>query len=125
MPNYKGYTPNKRTQEYCEQVARTCKSIGEFWSKHRSAATKAHMEGWIDSYTWLTRERAKRYSLDEDQAKKLIREVDKDRSSFYRYYTDQVWGEAGNYDLCIDSGRIGTEGAVQVIVSCLHARGLI
>lgn len=67
----------------------------------------------------------KRYSLDEDQAKKLIREVDKDRSSFYRYYTDQIWGEAGNYDLCIDSGQIGTEGAVQVIVSCLHARGLI
>ena len=67
----------------------------------------------------------KRYSLDEDQAKKLIREVDKDRSSFYRYYTDQIWGEAGNYDLCIDSGRIGTEGAVQVIVSCLKARGLI
>ena len=66
-----------------------------------------------------------RYSLGEEQAKKLIREVDKDRSSFYRYYTDQIWGEAGNYDLCIDSGRIGTEGAVDVIVSCLKARGLI
>ena len=66
-----------------------------------------------------------RYSLGEEQAKKLIREVDKDRASFYRYYTDQIWGEAGNYDLCIDSGRIGAEGAVQVIVSCLKARGLI
>ena len=66
-----------------------------------------------------------RYSLDEDQAKKLIREVDKDRSSFYRYYTDQIWGEAGNYDLCIDSGRIGVDGAVQVIITCLKARGLI
>ena len=66
-----------------------------------------------------------RYSLGEDQARKLIREVDKDRASFYRYYTDQLWGEAGNYDLCIDSGRIGVNGAVQVIVSCLRARGLI
>ena len=65
-----------------------------------------------------------RYSLGEEQAKKLIREVDKDRSSFYRYYTDQIWGEAGNYDLCIDSSRIGVSGAVQVIVSCLKARGL-
>lgn len=66
-----------------------------------------------------------RYSLGEEQAKKLIREVDKDRSSFYRYYTDQLWGEAENYDLCIDSGRIGTLGTVQVIVSCLRARGLV
>lgn len=66
-----------------------------------------------------------RYSLDEDRARKLIRQVDKDRASFYRYYTDQIWGEAGNYDLCIDSGRIGPEGAVQVVMSCLKARGMI
>lgn len=66
----------------------------------------------------------KRYSLSEDQAKKLIRDVDKDRASFYRYYTDQIWGEAGNYDLCIDSSRIGVDGAVEVIVSCLKARGM-
>ena len=66
-----------------------------------------------------------RYALDEDRARRLIREVDKDRASFYRYYTDQIWGEAGNYDLCIDSGRIGAEGAVQVIMSCLKARGMI
>ena len=65
----------------------------------------------------------KRYSIGEDQAKKLIREVDKDRSSFYRYYTDQIWGEACNYDLCINGGRLGVDGAVEVIVSCLRARG--
>jgi cytidylate kinase len=68
---------------------------------------------------------AARYSLGEEQARKLIREVDKDRASFYRYYTDQIWGEAGNYDLCINSGLIGVEGAVQVIMSCLKARGMI
>ena len=39
-----------------------------------------------------------RKSLSRDQAKKLIREVDKDRSSYYRYYTDQTWGESGCYD---------------------------
>lgn len=57
----------------------------------------------------------KRKNLSEDQARKLIKEVDKDRASYYRYYTDQIWGEADNYDLCIDSSRIGVEGAVQVI----------
>lgn len=62
-----------------------------------------------------------RKRLSEDQAKKLIREVDKDRASYYRYYTDQVWGETGNYDLVIDSSRIGTAGAVEVIRAYLNA----
>ena len=62
-----------------------------------------------------------RKHLSEDQAKKLIREVDKDRASYYRYYTDQVWGEAGNYDLVIDSSRVGTAGAVKVIRAYLDA----
>ena len=56
-----------------------------------------------------------RKSLTEDQARKLIKEVDKDRASYYRYYTDQIWGETQNYDLCVDSSRIGVDGAVQVI----------
>lgn len=56
-----------------------------------------------------------RKSIGEEQAKKLLKEVDKDRSSYYKYYTDQIWGEAENYDLCIDSGKIGVRGAVNVI----------
>lgn len=63
----------------------------------------------------------KRKNLSYEQAKKLLREVDKDRSSYYKYYTDQLWGEAENYDLCIDSSRIGVAGAVQVIKTYIEA----
>lgn len=62
-----------------------------------------------------------RKQIGEEQAKKLIREVDKDRSSYYRYYTDQVWGEAGNYDLVIDVSKTGHAGAAKVIQCCLEA----
>jgi len=62
-----------------------------------------------------------RRNLTEEQAKKLIKEVDKDRSSYYKYYTDQIWGEAENYDLCIDSSRIGVEGAVKVIKAYIES----
>ena len=65
------------------------------------------------------REMMKRRDLSEDQAKKLIRQVDKDRSSYYRYYTDQDWGDRQYYDLCINSDKVGVEGAVQVIKACL------
>jgi len=68
-----------------------------------------------------TNELMKRKNITEEQAKKLLKEVDKDRGSYYKYYTDQVWGEAENYDLCIDSSRIGIAGSVQVIKAYMEA----
>ena len=65
-----------------------------------------------------------RQGLDEAQARKKIKEVDKDRSSFYKYYSDQTWGDAQNYDLCINSSKLGVEGTVQTILSYIKARGL-
>ncbi len=62
-----------------------------------------------------------RRGLTQEQAKKLVKEVDKDRASYYKYYTDQIWGESGNYDICVDSGRIGVDGAVSVIASYISA----
>ncbi len=64
-----------------------------------------------------------RRNLTEEQARKLIKEVDKDRSSYYKYYTDQSWGHMENYDLCINSSRTGVDGAVQVIKAYLNACG--
>ncbi len=62
----------------------------------------------------------KRKDLNADQAKKLIKEVDKDRSSYYKYYTDQLWGDAKNFDVCINSGKLGVDGSVKVIKACLE-----
>ena len=62
-----------------------------------------------------------RKDITKDQAKKLIKEVDKDRASYYRYYTDQSWGESGCYDLCLNVGRVGVEGAAEIIEACIKA----
>lgn len=61
--------------------------------------------------------------LSEDEARKLIRQVDKDRASYYRYYTDQLWGERSNFDLILNSGRIGVDGCVKVIRQYIEAMG--
>ena len=34
-----------------------------------------------------------RQGLDEAQARKKIKEVDRDLSSFYKYYSEQLWGD--------------------------------
>ena len=66
----------------------------------------------------------RRQGLDETEARKKIKEVDKDRSSFYRYYSDQTWGDAQNHDMCINSSKLGVEGTVQVILDYIKVRGL-
>ena len=62
----------------------------------------------------------KKQNLSEDQARKLIRQVDKDRSSYYKYYTDQIWGERENFDLILNSAKTGVEGAVKLIKAYLE-----
>ena len=41
--------------------------------------------------------------------------TDKKRASYYNYYSSKKWGEARSYDLCLDSGDLGIEGAISLI----------
>ena len=63
---------------------------------------------------------AARNSISENEAKKRIRNTDKQRASYYNYYTDQQWGEADSYNLCLDSGLFGIDGAVALLQSCVQ-----
>lgn len=63
----------KLTEEYCKAVAKTCRTMKDFWSRCRSVAMKAQREGWIDSYTWLARERVKRNSLTEEECRRIAK----------------------------------------------------
>jgi len=47
--------------------------------------------------------------------KKRIAKKDKQRRTYYKYYTDQSWGDYSNYDLALDSGKLGEELCVELI----------
>ena len=61
-------------------------------------------------------------NLSESDARSRIARVDKNRASYYRYFTDENWGQARNYDLCINSGNLDALGAVSVIKTFVEAR---
>ena len=61
------------TPEYCKKVAQTCRTLKDFWTKCHSVAIKSSREGWIDSYTWLARERVKRNSLTEEECRRIAK----------------------------------------------------
>ncbi len=55
------------------------------------------------------------YDLDENKARDMINKKDKQRQSYYNYYTNRKWGKADTYDLCINSSVLGIEGSVKLI----------
>ena len=67
-----------------------------------------------------------RDSLSEQESAEKIRRMNRKRKAFYNYTGESKWGEAANYDLCIDSSRLGTDGAVKLIMDyidlCQKAR---
>ena len=63
----------------------------------------------------------RRNNLDERSARARIAKTDKARANYYRYFTDKKWGEASNYDLCINSGKMAVaDDAVAVITAYLN-----
>lgn len=67
-------------------------------------------------------DRAKRvveeHQIRRTDAQRHILELDKQRSKYYRYMTDQSWGMSSNYDLCLNSSKLGIERCVEIIIDC-------
>ena len=49
-----------------------------------------------------------------------IREIDAKRRDYYQYYTGNEWGKAQNYHLSLESGLIGIDGCLNVVLSYLE-----
>jgi len=60
-----------------------------------------------------------RYNVEADIAEEMCKRHDKDRKVYYNYYANVKWGDARHYDLCINSGKLGIEKSVDLIIDCL------
>ena len=58
----------------------------------------------------------KLYGETDKTPEKRLQEKDKKRKINYKYYTEQDWGMSQNYDLSLDSGVIGLDRCVDLIV---------
>lgn len=57
------------------------------------------------------------YGEREASPEQRLRDKDKRRATYHRFYTDMKWGHAQNYHLCMDSGELGIEKCVEIISS--------
>jgi len=63
-----------------------------------------------------------RNSMTTAEMEKFIASTDKYRSDFYKHYTGMEWTDARNYDLCLNSGKLGFVKCVEEIKAYIKVR---
>ena len=58
------------------------------------------------------------YHVEEKKAVKMMADTDKRRMTNYNFYTDQKWGKASNYTLCLNSSQLGYDRCEKIIMEC-------
>lgn len=65
---------------------------------------------------------AKKHSMNERELERFVAKTDKNRAEYYRYHTGREWTDARNYDLCLDSSKLGYERCVEEIIAYMKVR---
>ena len=61
----------------------------------------------------------KLYGESEKRPEQRLADKDKKRKIYYKHYTDREWGDAKNYDICLNSGKIGIDKCVELILDAI------
>ena len=64
----------------------------------------------------------KLYGENSETPEKRLRDKDKRRAAYYKFYTELEWGDAIHYDVALDSGKLGISKCVDVIVDLYNTK---
>ena len=59
------------------------------------------------------------YNVSGQEAVKMMADTDKRRLANYNFYTEQKWGKASNYTLCLNSSELGYDRCEAIIMECV------
>lgn len=63
-----------------------------------------------------------RNGCTEQEAAACMERIDAERARYYNYYTGGNWGRAAQYDLTINTTRLGDEGTLEQVLEYLNKR---
>lgn len=127
-PESDGFASEKNLFNYqakiIKQLARqeSCVIVGrcaDFVLRHFDNVTSVFVHADAD---FCMARAMERNSMTAKEMERYIAKVDKYRGDFYKHYTGREWSDARNYDLCINSGKLGFDKCVKEINSYLKIR---
>lgn len=90
---------------------------GNYIYGNRKDCTSVFVHGDLAYRVWY---KTQLLPMSPDAAKDLILKTDESRLAYHRYYTGTTWGEAKNYDLSIDTSRIGHQAAAELVMQYIE-----
>lgn len=64
----------------------------------------------------------KKYQLNEVAAKKMICDKDLKRKRYHNGFCEGKWGDSRNYDISINSSKLGIDGTVEMLTAYIDRR---
>ena len=65
---------------------------------------------------------AKKYQINDDEARKVVRKMDQARSNFYSYYSNGKWEHGKGKDLILNRSTISLEDCVEMIAHLVELK---
>lgn len=60
----------------------------------------------------------------KEEASRMVKRMDRERRDYYRYYTGKEWSSIENYDILLNTEKLGIDGTIQAIKNYIELRGL-
>lgn len=98
-------------KEACVIIGRNADFILKDWDDVLNVFIHGNMPEKIERICQL-------YNVSEQDAVKMMTDTDKRRMTNYNFYTDQRWGKASNYTLCLNSSQLGYDKCEEIIIEC-------
>lgn len=64
---------------------------------------------------------AERNNISQSEAELMINRHDKKRKTYHNYYCTGSWGDSRNYDICVNSTRLGIEKTAEMLKTYIDA----
>lgn len=65
---------------------------------------------------------ATKHNLSLDEAEKLRCEKDKQRKKYHNHYCEGKWGDSRNYDISINSSKLGIDETTRILIDYIESR---
>lgn len=62
------------------------------------------------------------YDMEKEEAESFIYRQDKKRKNYHNYYCKGKWGDSRNYDISVNSSKLGEEETTQMLVEYIMKR---
>ena len=127
-PSHKNFNSEENLFNYQAKIIRdladkeSCIIIGraaDYILKDRDNVISVFVHAPMD---FLLEQAGKKISLEGKDLERFIISTDKSRAEYYRTHTGREWTDARNYDLCLDSSKLGFVKCVEEIIAYMNVR---